>query len=463
MFAELHHHGSLSLFCVVSFFKAMQPTDYPNWWVKVINNINTNIIDKLNEHERTLYKDGIPTALRGSVEHVNLDLFDAPNLLPGLLDNIGNIAVTETAKCREVPALHELADAFITLQDDVSHAKSEVIALIPIMSAMLTLQEAADKGDANHIIQQTQLCAELLRNSAGVLNEKIVALRNDIADEVSVIAPQIRMMRDLKQRVNDLSNTLEQKARGLSERETADFEERIEQYELAIQAARDSVRLHQQIADEKRAELEKKINENSRLQSALIAAGRNQLDVAAEQEEQRRLVDSGTYALQRGKRRRLEAGLEARAASFPVWQYGSRPGKTPGFLPGEIVTTRTLLKYMQQTFAQINPGRAVPSSFNPQSPYYIHHVSLSGGLVYIPGGWKKANMKAAAANGVIYKGERPDLEPDVSYAEGTIDHATVERCNAQKLYPLRELKRSLSTTIGNVEGITRELETLGHV
>ena len=83
-----------------------------------------------------------------------------------------------------------------------------------------------------------------------------------------------------------------------------------------------------------------------------------------------------------------------------------RPGKAEGLPPGESITPRTLLRYMQDTYRAMHPKDVhVPTSFRPGDDGYIPFYIDDSESVRIPGGWKKQNMLEAVASGHRYHGE----------------------------------------------------------
>lgn len=111
---------------------------------------------------------------------------------------------------------------------------------------------------------------------------------------------------------------------------------------------------------------------------------------------------------------------EIRASSSGLFGAGlfPRPGPAPGKPPGESVTSRTLLRRMQQTFRTYNPNQSVPTSFVIGTQGYIPFQWDENKLaVIIPGGWSQHTLNVAASQGQYYIGNDPNSfipEPSLS-------------------------------------------------
>jgi len=125
--------------------------------------------------------------------------------------------------------------------------------------------------------------------------------------------------------------------------------------------------------------------------------------------------------------------------------YYFKPGKEPNRPAGEYIKARTLLRYMQETYRarNKNSGSPTPSRFAPGDVGYIPHVQDNFGNVFIPGGWRRKEMLAAAAKGNNYFGSKPHLISD-SQSFGVREVERSEQlCALHAKHVLTEISRNL--------------------
>ena len=92
-----------------------------------------------------------------------------------------------------------------------------------------------------------------------------------------------------------------------------------------------------------------------------------------------------------------------------VERFGAKPGKAPQALPGQFITPKTLLRYMQLGWEYRVGGRP-PETFTSKTPGYIPYIVHDSNQLVETGGWKLAHVKFAAENKRTYEGETPTFK-----------------------------------------------------